>query len=184
MQTKFMYSYTCTHTCTQASRQRARLKQADRQKLKSTGDKFVTLQSAAHRRTKRQCCFCLLCTHTYTRERAALSIWHTYSFFLDCDLLKWMQAQESRQTGGAGKAQQANNGAKGKRRWTKKKEFAQIAKLTGDGDVASGSGNESERALANLFTPHSPFSDTTTPVLYLSISLSVLASSVCCSVAP
>lgn len=50
----------------------------------------------------------------------------------------------------------------------KKKEFAQIAKLTGDGDVASGSGNESERALANLFTPTPPF---LTQRLLFSISL-------------
>lgn len=53
-----------------------------------------------------------------------------------------------------------------------KKEFAQIAKLTGD--VASGSGNESERALANLFVPPPSFLSSTTPVLYLSPSLSWL----------
>lgn len=58
----------------------------------------------------------------------------------------------------------------------KKKEFSQIAKLTGDsdGDVASGSGNESERALANLFLPPPSFLSSTTPVLYLSPSLSWL----------
>lgn len=59
-----------------------------------------------------------------------------------------------------------------------RKEFAQIAKLTGDsdgdGDVASGSGNESERALANLFVPLPSFLSSTTPVLYLSPSLSWL----------
>lgn len=62
-----------------------------------------------------------------------------------------------------------------------KKEFAQIAKLTGDsdGDVASGSGNESERALANLFVPPPPFLSSTTPVLYLSPSLSWLLLLLC-----
>lgn len=63
----------------------------------------------------------------------------------------------------------------------KKKEFAQIAKLTGDsdGDVASGSGNESERALANLFVPPPSFLSSTTPVLYLSPSLSWLLLLLC-----
>lgn len=63
-----------------------------------------------------------------------------------------------------------------------KKEFAQIAKLTGDsdGDVASGSDNESERALANLFTSLLPLFFP--PRLLFSISLP-LCLGFCCSAA-
>lgn len=124
---------------------------------------------------------CCAHTHTAERETRSLALNLAYIFLLlGCDLLKWMQAERdeaerrSKQT-----TEQKGSGDEQKKK--KKKEFAQIAKLTGDsdGDVASGSGNESERALANLFVPPPSFLSSTTPVLYLSPSLSWLLLLLC-----